>query len=346
MKVEDTVGVADTGARPDASAARQGLRDGAVLLDRARGVLRAEAEALLELEARLDESFLEALRIIAEAPGRVIVSGIGKSGIIGRKIAATMTSTGTPAVFLHPVEGLHGDLGIVGRGDVAILISKSGESTELSGLVEYFTRVGVSIIAMTGRLDSMLARAASVTLDCSVREEACPHDLAPTTSTTVTLALGDALAVALLLWNGFTREDFARFHPGGALGRRLTLRVRDVMIVDDPPTLPVDASMRECVVLLAERRGTVAILDDDSRVVGVVTAGDLTRLMERDENFFDVPVSRIMTREPKVARPDELAAAAVFQMEKHGIMALPVIDEAQRLIGIVHLHDLLRAGAA
>jgi arabinose-5-phosphate isomerase len=316
------------------------------LLARARAVIRAEADALGALEARLDDSFLEALRLIAEAPGRVIIAGVGKSGIIGRKIAATMTSTGTPATFLHPVEGLHGDLGIVGRGDVAILISKSGESSELAGLVEYLSRHGMAIIAMTGRLTSSLARAATVTLDCSVAEEACPHDLAPTTSTTVTLALGDALAVALLLRKGFSREDFARLHPGGALGRKLTLRVKDVMLADDYPALRQGATMRECVVLLAKKRGTVPILDEGSRVVGIVTAGDLTRLMERETAFLDVPVADVMNTAPKVAHPDELAAAAVYQMETFGIMALPVVDAEKRLLGMVHLHDLLRAGAA
>jgi len=319
---------------------------GGELLERARGVIRAEAEALLALADRVGQPLLDAVELIANASGRVIVSGIGKSGIIGRKIAATMTSTGTPAIFLHPVEGLHGDLGIVGRGDVAILISKSGESSELTGLIEYLCRHGVAIVAMTGRMDSSLARAAKIVLDCSVTEEACPHDLAPTTSTTVTVALGDALAVALLLHKGFTREDFARFHPGGALGRRLTLKVSDVMLTEDYPYLSVRAKMRDCVVLLAEKRGTVPIVDDEMRVVGVVTAGDLTRLMEREQEFFDTPVAAVMTRTPRTTRPDELAAAAVFQMESHGIMALPVIDEERRLIGIVHLHDLLRAGAA
>jgi arabinose-5-phosphate isomerase len=319
---------------------------GEELLQRARGVIRAEAEALHALEERIAAPFLDAVGIIARAPGRVIVSGIGKSGIIGRKIAATLTSTGTPAIFLHPVEGMHGDLGIVGRGDVAILISKSGESDELTGLTEYLSRQGVAILAMTGRAESMLARAATVVLDCAVTEEACPHDLAPTTSTTVTLALGDALAVALLLHKGFTREDFAQLHPGGALGRKLTLRVRDIMLAQDYPALPVQATMRDCIVLLAKQRGTVPIVDDDARLVGVVTAGDLTRLMERETAFFETPVSAIMTRNPKATRPEELAAAAVFQMESFGIMALPVVDEEQRLCGIVHLHDLLRAGAA
>ncbi|MFO7260070.1 MAG: KpsF/GutQ family sugar-phosphate isomerase [bacterium] len=318
--------------------------DGETLLARARRVIRTEAEALLALEPRLGESFLRAVEHICSASGRVIVSGIGKSGLIGRKIAATLTSTGTPAVFLHPVESLHGDLGIVGRDDVAILISKSGESSELVGLLEHLSRLGVPIIALTGRLDSTLARAAAVVLDCSVAEEACPFDLAPTTSTTVALAMGDALAVALLLRRGFTREDFARLHPGGALGRKLTLRVSDVMLREDYPFMYVDGRMRECIVLLAEKRGTVPIIDHDRRVIGVVTAGDLTRLMEKEEDIFDVPVSRVMNPNPKLTEPDVLAAAAVYLMEKHGIMALPVVDADRRLIGIVHLHDLMRAG--
>lgn len=336
----------ETMTAPSAAAGADTRIDEDELLERARGVIRAEAEALRSLADRVGQPLLDAVELIANAAGRVIVSGIGKSGIIGRKIAATMTSTGTPAIFLHPVEGLHGDLGIVGRGDVAILISKSGESSELTGLIEYLCRQGVAIVAMTGRLDSSLARAATIVLDCTVVEEACPHDLAPTTSTTVTLALGDALAVALLLYKGFTREDFARFHPGGALGRKLTLKVSDVMLTEDFPYLSEHATMRDCIVLLAKKRGTVPIVDGEMRVVGVVTAGDLTRLMEREEEFFDTPVAAVMTRSPRTTGPDELAAAAVYQMESHGIMALPVIDEERRLLGIVHLHDLLRAGAA
>ena len=317
----------------------------AELLERARNVIRAEASALDALGARIGNEFLHAVRLIGDAPGRVIVSGIGKSGIVGRKIAATLTSTGTPASFLHPVESFHGDLGIVGVGDVAILISKSGESDELGALAEYLCRVGVTIIAMTGGLTSTLARAATVTLDCGVELEACPFDLAPTTSTTVTLALGDALAVALLLRKGFTRDDFARLHPGGALGRKLTVRVRDVMIGDGYPVLPEDARMKECLVLLAEQRGTVPVVDADRRVTGVVTTGDFTRLLERVEAFFDVPVTDVMTRSPKLAEPDMLGSAAVHLMEMHGIMALPVVDDERRIQGIVHLHDLMRAGA-
>ncbi|HUG40991.1 MAG TPA: KpsF/GutQ family sugar-phosphate isomerase [Longimicrobiales bacterium] len=321
--------------------------DAAELLERARAVIRAEAEAVARLAQRLDGTFLDAVRLMEGAGGRVIVSGVGKSGIIGRKIAATLTSTGAPAMFLHPVEGLHGDLGIVGRDDVALLISKSGESEELAGLVEFLSRSGVSMIAMTGRVESTLGRAARVVLDCSVEEEACPLDLAPTTSTTVALAMGDALAVALLLRKGFSREDFARLHPGGALGRKLTLRVRDVMVSEEAllPTIGRDELMRRCVVLLAEMRGTVVVVDGRRHVIGVVTAGDLTRLMEKRDDVLDVPVRDVMNENPKVIDPDTLAAAAVFQMETHGIMALPVVDPDGRLRGIVHLHDLMRAGA-
>ncbi|MGH7506950.1 MAG: KpsF/GutQ family sugar-phosphate isomerase [Longimicrobiales bacterium] len=319
--------------------------DDGALLDAARRVLRLEADAVRGLEDRLDERFVQAVRLIHGAAGRVIVSGIGKSGIVARKIAATLTSTGTPAIFLHPVEGLHGDLGIVGRGDIAILLSKSGESDELLGLVQYLSRLGVRIIALTGRTGSALARSATVVLDCSVAEEACPFDLAPTTSTTAALAMGDALAVALVGLRDFSPDDFARLHPGGSLGRKLTLRVRDVMLTDDYPWLHPGATMRECVVLLAEKRGTVPILDGERRVVGVVTAGDLTRLMERRDDFFDVAVEQVMTVRPRVIDADELAAAAVYAMESHGIMAMPVIDVSGRLIGIVHLHDLLRSNA-
>jgi arabinose-5-phosphate isomerase len=321
------------------------VSDGAALLEAGRRVLRLEAESLAALEARLDDTFVQAVRLILDAPGRVIVSGIGKSGIVGRKLAATLTSTGTPAIFLHPVEGLHGDLGIVGRGDVAILLSKSGESSELTGLVEYLKRLGVGIVALTGRRGSTLGRMAGVVLDCSVAEEACPYDLAPTTSSTAALAMGDALAVALLQSRGFSRADFARLHPGGSLGRRLTLRVRDVMVTDDYPSLGPDAPMRQCVVLLAEKRGTVPVVDGAGVVIGVVTSGDLTRRMERQEDIFDTPVGDVMNPAPKVIDADELAAAAVFQMETHGIMALPVVDGGGCLTGIVHLHDLLRANA-
>jgi arabinose-5-phosphate isomerase len=315
------------------------------MLEQARRVIRVEAASVAALEARIDAGFGEAVDAVLHAAGRVIVAGVGKSGIVGRKLAATLTSTGTPAVFLHPVEALHGDLGIVGGGDVAILLSKSGESEELRGLLEYLKRMGVAVIALTGRPDSALARQADWVLDCSVAEEACPHDLAPTSSTTAAMAMGDALAVALLLRRGFGRDDFARFHPGGALGRRLLLRVADVMETRDLPLIGADATMKECLAPLAERRGTVAVVDGEGRLVGVVTSGDLTRLMEREEHFLAVAVSEVMTRSPRVAEAGELGAAAVGVMERHGIMALPVVDDGGRVVGMVHLHDLMRAGA-
>ncbi len=315
------------------------------ILREARRVLEVEARSVERAAERLGQDFVEAVALLKSCKGRVIVSGIGKSGIIGRKVAATFTSTGTAANFLHPVEGLHGDLGIVGVGDVALLISKSGETSELSGLVDYFLRTGVPIIALTGEKDSPLSALAAVALDCSVEEEACPMDLAPTSSTTVTLAVGDALAVVLLQEKGFKEDDFALLHPGGSLGRKLTTRVEDVMIAQGYPRLRVEAAVRDCIVPLAEQRGTVPIVDDGERVVGVVTAGDLTRLMEQRDDFLDVSVTDAMTAEPRVARPDELGSAAIHRMESHGIMALPVVDADHRLIGIVHLHDLMKAGA-
>jgi arabinose-5-phosphate isomerase len=314
------------------------------LVERGRAVIRMERDALASLAARIDTSFAEAVELLAAAEGQLLVSGVGKSGLIGQKIAATFRSTGTPAAFLHPTEAMHGDLGLVGPSDVAVLLSKSGETEELSPLVEQLKRFGVPMLVITGAVDSFLARQASVVLDASVEDEACPTTDAPTTSTTVALAIGDALAVALLAAKGFRREDFARLHPGGSLGRKLVTRVRDLMVREDVPSLPVAAEMREAVVLLAKRRGTVAIVDDRGRVIGVVTAGDLTRLMERGDDFLSVPVSQVMNATPKIVRADELASAAAFRMEQHGIMALPVVEERERLVGMIHLHDLMRAG--
>lgn len=317
------------------------------LIAEGRRVLLAERDAIDAAAERLGAPFAQAVRLLAECRGRVIVAGVGKSGLIGRKIAATLTSTGTPATFLHPVESLHGDLGIVGPDDVAILLSKSGETDELMAFIAALARLGVRMIAMTAGPTSRLARDAHVTLDIGVREEACPHDLAPTTSTTVMLALGDALAVALLREKGFRAEDFARLHPGGSLGRRLLTRVRDVLEPPPLPCVPPTASMRDAVVVLAARRG-LAIVSDGSQLLGVLTAGDLTRLLERerDGDAFAVPVRQVMTTRPQVAYADELGSAVVHRMEQVGIMAMPVLDAAGALVGVVHLHDLLRAGAA
>jgi arabinose-5-phosphate isomerase len=320
--------------------------DQIALVERGKRVLALEAAAVRRIADGLGPAFARAVEVLAAAKGRVIVSGVGKSGLIARKIAATFTSTGTPATFLHPVDSLHGDLGIVGRDDVAVVLSKSGATDELFGLVNQLKRLAVPIVALTGDADSPLGRQATVALDTSVVEEACPETLAPTASTTVALALGDALAVTLLEVKGFRREDFAALHPSGALGRKLLLRVADVMLTRDLPTLAPDRPMRECVVLLAEKRGTVAVVDGDGGLAGVVTAGDLTRLMERTDAFLDIPVAEVMTKTPKATTPDELAGAAVSLMERYGIMALPVLDGGRRrVVGIVHLHDLMKAGA-
>ena len=335
----------DTEARPGSFPVAPGWDADAVVAV-GRRVVELEADALAETARRLGADFARAVALVAGSAGRVIVSGVGKSGVVARKIAATLTSTGTPASFLHPIEGLHGDLGIVGPDDVAVLLSKSGETAELLPLVDELERFGVKLVAVTADPRSTLARNADVTLDAWVREEACPHDLAPTTSTTVALALGDALAVALLEVRGFRREDFARLHPGGALGRKLTTRVRDVMVVDDLPTLPPDATAREAVVTLAERRGIAVVVDAEGRVGGVFTSGDFTRLVEHRPDWLDVTLEAVMRRDPKTARADELGSAVAYRMQRHGIMAVPVVDDTGCLEGVVHLHDLLRAGVA
>lgn len=315
------------------------------IIERGRRVVRMEREALEESEKRLGDNFARAVELLARSRGRAIVSGVGKSGHIGKKIAATLTSTGSPATFLHPSESLHGDLGIVGESDVAILISKSGESDELVALLDHLKRLGVCTIAITGDMKSTLARHTDVALDAWVSEEACVHDLAPTTSTTVALAIGDALAVALLEEKGFQAGDFARLHPGGSLGRRLLTQVRDVMVTGTLlPVLSPRATMREAVVQLAERRGIAVVKNEDGTVAGVVTSGDLTRLMEREENVMPIPVTTIMTQTPRIAHDDELGSAVVYRMEQHGIISMPVIDSEDKLVGVIHLHDLMRAG--
>lgn len=320
--------------------------DDAQLIQVGRRVLQLEAAEVSASAQRLDAAFARAVRLLAGAKGRIIVSGVGKSGLIARKIAATLTSTGTAASYLHPVDCLHGDLGIVGKEDVAIVLSNSGESEDLFGLVGSLQRLSVSIIAITGAVDSALARLATVVLDGRVSEEAGPHAVAPTTSTTVALALGDAIAIALLEEKGFSGHEFAKLfaerHPKGSLGLRLLLRVRDVML---PPgrLLRPDAPMKDAVVSLAHDRG-LAMIADNGHLTGVLTTGDLTRLAERDPNFLECPISKVMTRSPKTAAPDDLAAAAVGVMQRHGVIVLPVVENGT-IVGVVHLHDLMRAGA-
>ncbi|HEY4101437.1 MAG TPA: KpsF/GutQ family sugar-phosphate isomerase [Gemmatimonadales bacterium] len=308
----------------------------------ARRTMRLEGEAILAACDRLDGDFGSAVDLLATG-GRVVVSGIGKSGIIAQKIAATLTSTGTAATYVHPVESLHGDLGLVDPQSVAILLSKSGETEELFGLLAALVRLDVPVVAITGVRDSTVGRAARVVLDGSVVEEACPHDLAPTTSTAVALAIGDALAMALLERKGFGREDFAVLHPGGRIGRRLLLRVRDVMVPADRAVRP-DAPMRDVVVALAHGRGIAMVLSDGA-LRGVITAGDLTRLAERMPGYMEVAAGTVMSSRPQTVRADDLAAAALGQLERHSIMAAPVLGAGDEVVGVVHLHDLLRSGA-
>lgn len=317
----------------------------AAWLARARETLAVEAESIRALVARIGPAFVAAVDHLYACRGRTIVTGMGKSGLVGRKIAATLTSTGTPAVYLHPAEGVHGDAGLALKGDVVLALSKSGETGELLQLLGVFKRFDLPVIALVCAPDSTLARRADVLLDCSIAEEACPHDLTPTASSTAMLAMGDALAMALLTRRDFQPEDFAVFHPGGSLGKRLLLRVADVMLTGmDVPSVGVDAAMRDAIVEMAHKRGTVPVVDAERRVVGVVTNGDLMRLMEETDHVFSIPVKDVMSTSPKTIGPEALAASAVNQMENHGIVALPVIDPDGRLAGIVHLHDCMRAG--
>jgi arabinose-5-phosphate isomerase len=314
-------------------------------LELARRVLGIEADAVRALIERIDERFLSALRLIIERRGRVVVSGIGKSGHIARKIASTLSSTGTPAYFLHPAEAIHGDLGMIESGDVFIAISHSGESEELLSIIPQVKRRGAKLIALTGRRDSTLAKESDVLLDAGVAQEACPHNLAPTASTTAALALGDALAVALLDARGFSADDFARSHPGGTLGRRLLTHVSDVMRRDaDVPTVPESASFKEAVLEISRgRMGMTAVVDADKRVRGIFTDGDLRRTLEKGFDFEGTRIAQVMTPSPRTIRPEALAVQAVQLMERHKVNQLLVVDESGRLAGALNMHDLFRA---
>ena len=318
---------------------------GETALELARRVLAIEADAVRALIERVDERFLAAVSLILERRGRVVVSGIGKSGHIARKIASTLASTGTPAVFLHPAEALHGDLGMIEAGDVFIAISHSGESEELLNIIPQVKRRGARLIALTGRRDSTLAKEADVLLDAGVAQEACPHNLAPTASTTAALALGDALAVALLDARGFSADDFARSHPGGALGRRLLTHVSDVMRSGaDLPVVPEDASFKQALLEISRgRMGMTAVLDAESRVRGIFTDGDLRRSLEKGVDLERTRITDVMTPGPRTIRPEALAVEAVQIMERHKVNQLLVVDGDGRLAGALNMHDLFRA---
>ncbi|AOI58534.1 arabinose 5-phosphate isomerase KdsD [Burkholderia diffusa] len=308
----------------------------------ARDVLDIEADAVRALRDQLDGDFVQAVALLLGCRGRVVVSGIGKSGHIARKIAATLASTGTPAFFVHPAEASHGDLGMVTSDDVFIGISYSGESEELVAILPLVKRIGAKLIAITGRAESSLGTLADVNLNAAVSKEACPLNLAPTASTTAALALGDALAVAVLDARGFGSEDFARSHPGGALGRRLLTHVRDVMRSgDDIPRVGLDATLSDALFqITAKRLGMTAVVNADGRVAGIFTDGDLRRVLARDGDFRTLPIVDVMTREPRTIGPDHLAVEAVELMERHRINQMLVVDADGVLIGALNMHDL------
>ncbi len=316
------------------------------LVHSARTVIAIEAAAICSLEPRIDGAFSEACRRILACTGRVVVSGMGKSGHVARKIAATLASTGTPAFFVHPGEASHGDLGMIQPQDIVLAISNSGETEELLFILPLIKRQGIKLIAMTGKADSSLARQADVHVDASVPAEACPLGLAPTASTTAALVMGDALAIALLEARGFTSDDFARSHPAGSLGRRLLLHISDIMHTGDGiPVVPIDAGMSQALVEVTRKRlGITAVIDDQQRLVGVFTDGDLRRAL--DDSAIDLrasAVSAVMTRHPKTITPDKLAIEAAQLMEKHQIHALLVVDADRHVVGALNIHDLLRA---
>lgn len=321
-----------------------------MILEEAKRVIRVEAEALLNLAESIDRAFEKAVEMILNTTGRVVVTGMGKSGLIGQKIASTMASTGTPAFFLHPAEGIHGDLGMIMKGDVVIAISNSGETDEVVRILPIIKRLGATLIAMAGNPNSTLAKSGDIFLDISVKEEACPLGLAPTASTTVTLAMGDAIAVALLVSRGFKAEDFAMFHPGGALGRRLLLKVEDIMHSGDGlPLVTSETLMREALFTITSKGlGITGVTSGDGALIGVITDGDLRRALGQGLDIINLPASALMKKGPKRIRRDELAARALQQMEQYSITSLFVFadDQAIAPVGIVHLHDLLKAGIA
>lgn len=317
------------------------------IIEIAKKVLKIEADAVLALTEKLNKDFEKAVEIIYNSKGRVVVTGMGKSGIVGKKIAATLSSTGTPAFFMHPAEASHGDLGMVTSDDVIIAISNSGDTEEIMELVPFLKRFNVSLISMTGDPVSALAKAGDVNIDVSVREEACPMGIVPTASTTATLAMGDALAVVLLQKRGFKEEDFAFFHPGGSLGKRLFIKVKDLMHTGDAlPVVSPDVSVTDAVMVISSKRlGMTIVAGADNKLLGILTDGDLRRGIQKwGKTFFDMKAGEVMSRNPKTISEDELAAKALSIMENRSITSLVVPDEEGRAKGIIHLHDILKQG--
>ncbi len=316
------------------------------IIERAKQVIRIEAEAVRELENRIDENLRKAVEILNTARGKVVITGIGKSGIVGKKIAATFTSLGKAAFFLHPTEGVHGDLGMVTKEDVVICISKSGNTEEVAQLLPIFKRLKVPIIALTGNVHSELAERSDVVLDVSVKEEACPFDMVPTASTTATMVMGDALAVALIQLRNFSLEDYALLHPGGTIGKKLTLHIDDIMYSGDRVAkVSADASLKDVVFEITSKRfGATCVVNDDSRLIGIITDGDLRRLIEKRRDFWKFRARDLMTPNPIVVKTGMMAADVFNVMKIYAINQIVVVDSENRPIGMVHLHDLLKAG--
>lgn len=313
----------------------------------AENVLKKEADAVYGLIKKLDRKFEKTVEIIYSCKGRVVVTGMGKSGLVGKKLAATLTSTGTPALFLHPAEASHGDLGMVTSDDVIIAISNSGETDEVLGLIPFLKRFNVRIIAIVGNGKSTLSKIADVALDVSVKEEACPIGVVPTASTTAAMAMGDALAVALLLKRGFREEDFAFFHPRGSIGKKLFIKVKDLMHTGESlPLASKGTSMSKTVIEMSSKRlGHAIVIDDEGKILGVITDGDVRRGLEKwGRKLFELMAEEVMTRSPKTVSQEELAAKALAIMEHYSITALVVPDNKNRPIGIIHLHDILKQG--
>ncbi|NLH46903.1 MAG: KpsF/GutQ family sugar-phosphate isomerase [Acholeplasmataceae bacterium] len=319
------------------------------MLENARNVLKMEADAILELVPRINGQFTAAVEMILACPGRTVITGMGKSGIIGRKMAATLASTGTPSFYLHPAEGIHGDLGMVTADDVVIALSNSGETGEILHILPSLRRIGAKVIAMVGNPNSSLGKNADVVLDVGVSKEACPLGLAPTSSTTAALAFGDALAVALLSKRKFTADQFAVFHPGGSLGRKLLMTVADVMHSgDDNPLVKGDMKVQDALFVITDKGlGAVSVVDDDNKMIGVLTDGDIRRGLSQGFSFLTRPVTELMTKSPKTITQDKLAAEALHLMESNKprpITVLPVIDAEKHVIGLLHMTDLVRQG--
>ncbi len=316
------------------------------ILKEAKRVLEIEASGILGLIPKLNEDFVDMVRLVIDSRGKVIITGVGKSGLIGKKIVATLNSTGTPSIFLHPVEALHGDLGMISNKDVVIAISNSGETRELNDLIPLLKGFGAKVIAFTGKKESTLAKLSDLVIDVGVEKEACSLGLAPTASTTAALAMGDALSVVLTEVNGFSREDFFRYHPGGSLGERLSVEVKEVMITGDSlPLVKPETDISKALDIMSEKDlGTLLVVDEKNRLLGIVTDGDLRRALMKYGSLLDKEISEIMTHNPLVIKPTDLAVDALNLMEERLITALPIVDKERHVLGIIHLHDLLGRG--